>query len=154
MAITSMENSQRPITSDELLAFEKKIGAVLPDDYKEFLLTYNGGKATPRRYETLDGVVESSIMMFLPLADIEGPNLSLNHQTYNQGHMIPKNLLPIGEDPTGCQICMSIAGADVGTVYHWSYDWEGEVFRASYKYMRKIAGSFREFLECLFVPSA
>lgn len=153
MVNVHVEDSQPSVSEADLYAFEQRFGVVLPDDYKEFLLKHNGGKPTPRRYKTLDGVVESSFIRMLPLADLDAPNLVLNYTTYNQGYCIPNNLIPIGEDPIGNQICMSLSGEDTGTVYHWSYDWEDEVFRASYKYMRKIAGSFSEFLECLFMPS-
>lgn len=124
MANMHVEGSRAPVSDTEIHAFETRFGVVLPDDYKEFLLKHYGGKPTPRRYKTQDGVVESSFIRMLPLADIEEPNLALNFMSYNQGHFIPKNLMPIGEDPIGNQICLSVAGVDCGTVYPWSYDWE------------------------------
>jgi hypothetical protein len=33
-----------PVTEEDILGFEKRFGYPLPKDYREFLLTYNGGR--------------------------------------------------------------------------------------------------------------
>ncbi|WP_081743143.1 SMI1/KNR4 family protein [Acetivibrio clariflavus] len=118
-----------------------------------FIDIYNGGKPTPRRYITKDGITESSVMMFLPLADIDSSNLRRNYLIFNKANLIPANLLPIAEAPRMHQICISLYGEDARSVYHWFADHEDEEIIPSYEYMYLIADSFTEFINCLFDPN-
>ncbi|MBN2572388.1 MAG: SMI1/KNR4 family protein [Ignavibacteriales bacterium] len=148
-----LENSQAKISMKEIEEFEKIVGQKLPDDYTAFLLENNGGKPTPRRYKTKDNKIESSIMLFLPLADIESSNLMKNYIIFNKGNLIPKNLLPIGETPRKYQICISLSGKDIGAVYHWFFEDEEDTM-PSYDNMYLIANSFSEFINTLFTPQS
>jgi len=147
------ENAQPPVKLEDINKFEKEIGHQLPSDYKEFLLKQNGGKPSTRRYITKDGAVESSVIMLLPLADIDSANLRRNYLIFNKANLIPRNLLPIAEAIRMHQICISLYGEDVGAVYHWLADDEDEEIIPSYDNMYLIAGSFTEFINSLFDPN-
>lgn len=146
------ENAQPPVKLEDINKFEEEVGYMIPVEYKEFLAKQNGGKPSPRRYVTKDGVTESSVMMFLPLADIDSSNLRRNFLIFNKANLIPCNLLPIAEAPRKHQICISLDGKDVGSVYHWFADDEEEEIIPSYDYMNLISSSFQEFINSLFDP--
>ncbi|MED9612199.1 SMI1/KNR4 family protein, partial [Escherichia marmotae] len=44
-------NAKDPATSESISDFEGKIGSKLPDDYKNFLLKYNGGQPLPNSFK-------------------------------------------------------------------------------------------------------
>lgn len=150
-----IETNAEPVNEIELRLLEKEIAAVLPPEYKNFLLEHNGGKPTIRRYITVDRKVESSLMYLYPLSDKTTPNLMEKFDYYN--HMIPKNLLSIGKTPKKSQVCISISGDDYGSVYHWDLEdqeyIEGPIINPTYKYMKLIAKNFDEFINSLFSPA-
>jgi len=146
--ITNMENSQATINENDINCFEKRFGIVLPEDYKRFLIKYNGGKPSPRRFKTIDNKTITSLLLILPLADIQSENLASNYISFNQGNKIPKNLLPIGQDPIKNKICMSIGGEDVGYIYYWDMD-EDFGNAPSYDNMFLVAKSFTDFINSL-----
>jgi cell wall assembly regulator SMI1 len=73
-----------PPTNEEAIAdFEKELGFRLPEDYRQFLLKYNGGDFPSRRgydYKEDDGThMESGVIAFFGL-DV-GQNLNIRkHQ--------------------------------------------------------------------------
>lgn len=139
----------------EINMFEKSQNIILPDDYKDFLMKFNGGKPAVRRFETMDGKHTSSLMLLFPITKNFQPNLKSAYNEYNREQIIPSNLLAIGNDPIDNIICISTSGKDVGCVYYWSLDLEEfdeEDFQPSSKNMSLIAKSFTEFIGNLFLP--
>lgn len=139
----------------EINTFEYTQNIILPEDYKNFLIEFNGGKPVVRRFETIDGKHTSSLMLLFPITKNSEPNLISMYNEFNREQIIPSNLLAIGNDPIDNIICISTSGNDVGCVYYWSVDMEEfdeEDFQPSYKYMSLIANSFTEFMGNLFLP--
>ncbi len=66
---------------------------------------------------------------------------------------IPPNLLPIGHDPGGNLVCISVGGNDHVTVYFWEHEFEvGECELPSYSNVYFVADNFHAFLETLTMP--
>ena len=147
--LVSTENSQESISESNITDFENEYNIKLPDAYKAFLIKNNGGKPTPRKFNSVDKKITSRIMLFFPLGKFYPKNLANNYEVFVEGNKIPKNLLPIGEDPINNLICMSIDGKDYGAIYYWSMDYEEDGFKASYKYIRLVSESFTEFINSL-----
>ena len=62
-----------PTDAKQISAFEKYIGHRLPGEYREFLLTHNGGRAVPDAFllSIDDGEPQEDLVMcFFPLRDI------------------------------------------------------------------------------------
>lgn len=134
------------INENELLAQEKYFKCQFPEDYKKFLLDYNGG--TPDKtliyFESDEGV----ITYFLGICNdsIYGIR-NINNRFINR---IPTNTLPIARDPGGNLFLMSIRGDDYGSVYFW--DHEEEVYEdeePDYSNMTLVAKSFTELVNNL-----
>lgn len=137
-----------PLTQERITILERELGIVLPDDYKAFLLQFNGGRPDPgdfpirglesnpfgriRLFPRVDGVIESS-------------NLDLSYNIY--AGRIPMNFIPIARTGTGDLICLSLRGRDQGCVYFW--DHEEEHIPPSYENMYFVAPTFPDFLSSI-----
>ncbi len=145
-----------PIGIENIEDFENKYGILLPDDYKQFLLSKNGGKTEQRRFKTNDttkkGVITSSVSMFFPLSIENEINLEEKLRSYNLMQVVPSNFLPIGIDPAGSLICLSIDGKERGSVYHCDMDYFEEDNELREEYIRLISKSFSEFVDNLYIP--
>jgi cell wall assembly regulator SMI1 len=140
-----------PIDAAEIESFEARHSLVLPEDFKAFLLTRNGGKKAVRRFETQDKKVTSSIMIFLPLLNgNEGKNLEEYYRKFTSGCIVPDYLLPIGTDPLNNLICVAVHGAKQGQVYYCDLNHLEEDRKLLPSYIRLVAGSFKEFYNGLF----
>lgn len=149
----SFENSFEPTDIVKIAEFELNHNISLPEDYRVFLLKSNGGKPRVRRFKTIDGKQESSLMLFYPLSEDNEPNLDSIYQEFNKTGLILSNFLAIGDDPIGNKICISLLGNDRGSIYYWSLDMEdtdGDGYIPSYKHMSLIAKNFDDFIKGLF----
>ncbi|MFF2094561.1 SMI1/KNR4 family protein [Paenibacillus sp. NPDC058174] len=150
------EYSFTPIDIQDIEDFENKYDILFPDDYRQFLVSKNGGKTEQRRFKTNDatkkGVVTSSISMFFPLSIENEINLEEKLRSYNLAQVVPSNLLPIGIDPVESLICLSIDGKDRGSVYHCDMDYFEEDNELRVEYIRLISKSFSEFVDNLYIP--
>lgn len=59
---------------------------------------------------------------FLGIHNGEHDNLTTYVNIYKK--RIPSNQIPVGHDPGGNLICISISGSDVGTVFFWDHEKE------------------------------
>ncbi|MCX7113860.1 MAG: SMI1/KNR4 family protein [Proteobacteria bacterium] len=145
-----IEGALDQINENDLIELENQINIKIPEQYRNFLLSNNGGKPKINRFSTQDKKVESMIAKFLPLANIEEDNLLEEIEGITQADLIPQNLIPIATDPADNRLVLSVAGSDMGKIYYWSWDEEPRrKYRPSYKYMRLVADSFDDLLALL-----
>jgi hypothetical protein len=140
-----IDNSQPPVQDADLKKIEASLGYALPLEYRNFILQNNGGRPVPHRFSTVDGKIESGVKLLFPVADV-GDNLLSEIDDFTLTGTIPRNLFPIATDPIENRLLLSGAGDDVGSVYYWSWDEEPDDTTCSYRYMRKIADNFNDFL--------
>ena len=147
--------SYKVIYIDEIEKFEEKIDAKLPKDYVEFLLKYNGGRPKQDAYNNMIEPINSQIdggavSWFYTLAEDYHYNLFKNYQIFE--NRMPKELIPIGDDGGGNQICLAVGGDNYGKVYFWDHDWENddEEQEPDYSNVYLIANSFTEFVNKLY----
>jgi cell wall assembly regulator SMI1 len=133
------------LTEDEIFLFEKKIGMIFPEDYRQFMLLNNGGipcqdvidiKEFPGKttdvqvFFRIGGSIESSELLW---------NISLIKEVY-----LNKKLIPIAGDSSGAIFCIDISdknNADV-VFYDWGFLQKNQVYREIYH----VANSFYEFI--------
>lgn len=143
--IERMEESARAIDLEDVLECESAIGVRLPDEYRSFLLRYNGGRPTPNAYPIygLENNPFGAVHFFFGIDDpVESCNIDWNYEVHNG--RLPANLLAIGCDGAGDLICISLYGDDAGAVVFW--DRHKEPPEPSYANVYYIADSFSEFI--------
>lgn len=124
------------ITESDINDFELFIGLTLPDDYKEHMIKYNGGKPVPRRniyfgdYD--DGVGLSRFQSIKHGVD------TIDNSHEKSKRYLPENYMNIGYTLTG-NLCMSLDEKSYGHIYVYYSDVELEF----------LASSFTEFIEGL-----
>lgn len=134
-------------TKKSILAFEKSLGVTLPEEYKNFLSTTNGGYLSDWYVKTpgirsIDNVDVSIFYGLLP----EKNRLSLQKGIQKHGPILPKGHLPIacGSDV----FTLSLSGKNPGCVFFWDHEtntsMNDDKFVESNGYL--LAGSFDEFL--------
>jgi hypothetical protein len=120
------------------------IGDRLPDPYRRFLLTHNGGTPDPAGFVYADEsgpYTDSEVARFMGIGDT---NYDLEEWSEIYRGRMPEELLPIAVDPGGNVICLAIAGANRGAVYFW--DHEAESDPPTWSNVHRLADSFDAFL--------
>lgn len=144
-----MKESGEPLAETDIADFERDLGYSLPKDYRAFLLNYNGGVPKPDGFSLVywGGKPEENRVSFYGLgASVhEGDNLRWTQACFTG--RIPSELLPIGDDPGGNQICLCVRGEQSGSVYFW--DHELEHAPPTYKNTARLATTFSEFVSSL-----
>jgi len=136
------------LTDARLTSLEQELGVILPHDYREFLVRYNGGRPNPSFFPIL-GFKDNpfgGIQLFLAV-DVPIKSSNLDWMYYNYRERMPRNILPIAITGTGDVLCLSFYGSDKGSVYFWDHD--NEYSPPTYDNMYLIAPSFPEFLESI-----
>ena len=153
--LSAIDDKLPPAPSDAIAAFEQKISATLPPDYREFLIRCNGGYAA------------GNLVFPGPIGDV-----SLNHiggfreescfsvvegrDNYQNEYetRIPRDLIWIADDPGGNAFCIGISGSNRGRVFFWDHEcepdletWDGSFDSA--ENIDLLAESFSEFVSKL-----
>lgn len=157
MAIKNImiQNCQAPINVEDITLFEKIIDNSLPKDYSSWLLKYNGGKPEKEStFKITDNFHENdgyeSVKYFFAICNND--TYSLEAKYYNYQNRIPKELIPIANDPFGNKVCLGIKGKHFNKVYFW--DHENEVMEDNqepwWDNVYLIANTFADFINKLF----
>ncbi len=131
-----------PATNEQIQTAEVQYNVKLPEDYKRFLLLYNGGEPLNNvvRWQA-DGSHEETLERFLSVDTAVPGNLNVYMERYLG--RVPLELIPIAHDPGGNLFCMAVDGPAVGSIYFWNHDYEAEIGEApTYKNLTLICNSF------------
>jgi hypothetical protein len=111
------------------------LGVSIPDGYRTFLQATDGGRPVEDTFSPKVGVTN-----FLGARGIVKQRARLPGR-------IAETLLPIGDAEGGNLICISVAAGDLGAIYFWDHELEGE------KVAERLAASFNDFVSQLRVLS-
>lgn len=143
--------SQGPISEDDLQAVEARLSISFPSDYRQFLLTYNGG--TPERdtfhFKNETGpYTDSCVGRFYAIYYGEYDNFEKQFLFCKADVLLPDNMVAVADDPGGNMICLSVSGPDANSVYFWDHEAIDEDDKRANLHL--IADSFAEFLAGLY----
>lgn len=129
--------------------FETAIGKKLPDDYKTFLLTFNGGKPGSNEFPIPDQQNAAGVDLFYGILEKrEWGDLRLRRAELND--RVPKDVLPIGDASCGNVVCLSLQPKTFGQVFFWDHELEAEEGEtAIFSNLFRIGNSFSDFFESL-----
>lgn len=150
------ESGKLPLASVQIDNVAKHFHVSFPNDYRDFMLQYNGGVVSqPRAFKCADGQ-ERDIAWFY---DIDQSSESdICRMNAMRTGRLPKNFVAIGCDNSSNEICMNCnAGAGLGGIYFWDFNFEadresGETPEQAGNYSL-VADSFTNFLACLYTPA-
>lgn len=108
-----LAQSGPPVTEADVAAFEALLGRLLPADYREFLLTYNGGLPVVTLGEDIDGTefMLSGLRSLHPDAMDEPYAAHLSTPARREGDYgwgLPADVLEIANDPGGNLFTLSL----------------------------------------------
>jgi hypothetical protein len=129
----------------ELNEFENENNVTLPEDYRHFLLEFNGGEPVLSRNEDIGTVVNYFLGM---------PNGEHYASLYKHIDMfkerLPLSTFPIATDPFGNLFIMSLHPESHGHIYFWDHEREPEHQDGHYvENCSFVAYSFSEFIKKL-----
>jgi predicted DNA-binding WGR domain protein len=135
-------------TESQIASLEKRIGCRLPDEYREFLATRNGGRPNPA-YVQIPGIEDIENVGVADIFGLFGTAETANSLAWaieNLVPMIPEGHLPIAGDSD--LFTLSLRKKDFGCVHFWFHetdqvDDEGHYLEGA---SHLLAGSFDEFL--------
>ena len=131
----------------EIEAAERSLGVTLPDDYKQFLLAYNGGRPEPNCFSVKDRG-DALVNMLFGVRDSQTRfDLARELELATELDPLPDGFIAVGNDPGGNSLLLSTAGSDRGEVYFW--DRSGLWVREDGHNTFPVANSFTAFLESL-----
>ena len=120
--LISMREGGPSVSYADVERLETTIGRILPDDFKRFLMQFNGGRPEPNTYPLL-GLDKNPYGVVHFFFGIDGPieSYSLDWVYEVASGRIPDNLFPIACDDGGDLLCLSLYGDDAGSVVFWDY---------------------------------
>ena len=142
-----IENTAKPLTSDELNCVLDKFGIDMPGDLKAHYLAHNGG--SPKKYLFHDGDAIYVLQGFLPIK-----HASAGHRFEDVIHdlqddlkrgcrVLPDYLIPFATDPGGDYYCISNRCEDFGNIFIFRCEHFDQPVRAC----KKLANSLRDFID-------
>lgn len=155
--MTIQDNSIiQPIPSAELISEkEKKWRLVLPVDYKEFIMNYNGGIPNEKSFECNNR--NYAITRFLCILknvqeaqhgwyDISVVESQIGERLTDNEDLIGVEVLPIAELFAGDYVCLDYReNKEMPSVCIWSHEESGEFEPVTYK----VADTFTDFVAML-----
>lgn len=142
-----MRESNGTLDIKILDSIEEFWGFGLPNDYKKFLLSYNGGIPENASFNFKGSEDGSAIDSFYGF--VRGSDNILN-VARDVGDRYPSTMLPIADDVYGNRILITVKGSDRGKIYFWDHEmesYEGE--EPDHSNLTLIANSFDEFFNSL-----
>jgi hypothetical protein len=106
----------------DLVNFEKNIGYVLPDPYRKFILTYNGGEPSPYYFKVPQWRYQQSLVNELKGINPGGASVDITKVIDLMDGRLPKAFIPIGDDPGGNLILIGLDGATRGKIYFFDHE--------------------------------
>jgi len=128
----------RNATEVDVTHFEMAIAARLPDDYRDFLLRYNGGYPSPNGFRGGEEVLNHFFGLWQKHAD-------LNYELLAHRGFIPEGMIPIASDPFGNAILLEVTRPNRGRIWFWDHERSGEPAQA----VSLLADTFTKFVESL-----
>jgi|GEM_PF-1959190 len=113
----------------DVIQLEREIGVALPEDYRKFLLEYNGGQfyefllvpLPTQEYDCSWGI--SRLYRLLDSSDKDPRDLGLRQVFRMYQSRIPANTLPIGDDSSDL-LLLDLGSSAFGTLWLWVRDFE------------------------------
>ncbi|WP_428738567.1 SMI1/KNR4 family protein [Sulfurimonas sp.] len=118
-----IKNTNDLIKESDIQEFEKTINTALPQEYRNFLLEFNGGQPVLYIFP------ESEVLHSIPVNTLYGLKVKESYNDLEKNYAIydgriMNSFIAIGSDPSGNQFCLGITGIFKDKVYIWDHNQE------------------------------
>ncbi|MDN8588364.1 hypothetical protein B2I21_27195 [Chryseobacterium mucoviscidosis] len=144
--MATIYNTNEKVKLKNIEEFEAKYHVVLPVQYRDFLLEYNGGNVKPNVFKISDDEGETALNTLYGL-DINESYDELSSVFDSLYGEIPNEFISIGDDSGGNQICLGTSEEYTGKIYIFLHDIEPTEKMSN---MFLISDSFDSFLDSLY----
>jgi hypothetical protein len=144
----TMENPGPRLSESDISNLEMRLGMALPEQYRRFLLDFNGGTPTPDTVD-IEGLPGASadVQVFFGIGrPVESSGLEWNMATLAE--RLKEGLLPIASDSGGSVFCLSLQGRNRGAVLYCDLQSVFVDFESDPK-LYPVASDFEAFLKRL-----
>lgn len=146
---TNLEK-QAGISEQELANFEREYGIKLPQQYRQFLLDYNGGRPEHCDFNFKGSTNGSQLLGFFGI----GSRIDVRKELRTYNGRLPAAWFPVASDAGGNLICICLSGPNYGKVFFWDHEMESDETQGLTPETANntvlIADSFDEFLNSFF----
>lgn len=153
LAELEITGSYEQVSEADIVQLEKDLEVSLPFDYRNFLLSYNGGTLKPYYLFPVHNNPRDSkaiLTRFYSVTTHQDRYDDLRSRALEAGERFPSELLPIAYDPGGNHLGIIVKGSEIGKIYFWDLDDEPiDEELLSYDKLYFVANSFSELLESL-----
>lgn len=142
------QNPYGQLRVEDLLSFEQELGVKLPNDYRDYLIEYNGGEFEKDVFEIIgdEGNRTSIHIMYAMAEEPEWASLQKVNEYFDGVDLKKEKFVSIASDPLGNQILLKLNKPNIGSIYFWDHE---VPFREIKKILLKQASSFTEFINKL-----
>lgn len=142
-----LEDTGPTVPAEIIDEFERRVGATLPQEYRQFLLTVNGGWATTDFHHPASADGDHGVRCLYGIG-VEDEYRSMERSLGAYEGRYPAEFLPFGEDPGGNLVLIQWRGSDVGSVHFWDHEEEADEDEPpTYRNITRISDSFSAYLE-------
>jgi hypothetical protein len=142
-----MEPILPPVSDSQIDRFENDHGISLPLAYRRFLRSTNGGQ--PHSYTSfVIPEVGEEVLLGVLYGICDGQyGVSLGAMLAEFKDSLPEEYIPIGEDPGGNQLLLTLSGDHKDGIFYW--DRVGFLARRADHSIFRVAANIDEFLDSL-----
>ncbi len=139
--------SEKLPSANNIVEFENKISAKLPDDYVEFIKKYGDGRPEDNKFYPNDHVYVRKFLSIFSDSKYDYIIGKLKNINSMDDDRIPRNFIPIADDDFGNYILLDLV---TGSIWFWDHELDGsEPERPDDKPYIKIAQDFKRFFDSL-----
>jgi hypothetical protein len=122
--MVTIEDAGRPLTEFDIIQIEQRVHCRLPESYRRFLLSNNGGRPAPYMQivdiEHIPGGGTDVSEFFAVDDPVESSTIEWNLSNF-EGR-ISERMLPIAMDSGGNLFCISLSERDFGSVIYCDFE--------------------------------
>ena len=108
-----IKDNNPPATEERIAKFEGRLGRMLPEDYRAFLLEHNGGVPEWQDFFISDC---NATVIVSRLFGLDRPSSDIEKWTEELKHSLSEELIVIGFDPGGNRLLLDLSDS---TVWYW-----------------------------------
>lgn len=148
-----------PSTEEQIVAFEAELGTSLPDDYRAFLLEWNGvffkdSDAAFLLKDSEDDDTDYFVTRLYGLKDKDTfDDVRRMQSGYAFNERVPREIIAIGDNNSWNHLCISVSGPDRGAIYLWDpgEPWEPDGRNVpTREWLHPVADNFAEFWQAIY----